>query len=201
MTPKHAPKKAYENDPYELLDRVNRELVLAALQWRVYAGTFELTHRTAIEAAQSFFTAVGYALQTAFFMALARLTDDRKDSVCFRVLVDSMSGRADAAALERLQVAMEGLKHETKPIRRWRDKRLAHNDATVLLGQDVVPGLSRSDVARAFIAVDAVLREVVQVLKPDRVYQPLAVLDPGTPRLFELLEKGLLHERRHDGDQ
>jgi transcriptional regulator with XRE-family HTH domain len=113
--------------------------------------------------APNLFGAFQDALLTSIFLDVSRLTDPAetsgKQNLTLETLVVEITSRAQAQFRNKLRKLLDSLKDQTKAIRIYRNKRLAHMDRATRLNKKapIAPGVTFAD-------VDASLKGIAKFL-------------------------------------
>ncbi len=181
-------------------DALWQEVAWVHNKWKEYTELFG-TSSSRIEllnnAAPSFFRTVQDALWEDVLLHIARLTDSPrsmgKDNLSVRRLAQLVSNTPTGPTVDDLN--SKALK-ATEFARDWRNRRLAHKDLDLALGQHVEPlaPASRAAVKEALAALSAVLNAVASHYLDSTTMFELGVDAGGAVSVLHTLKAGLRHE-------
>jgi hypothetical protein len=128
------------------------ELTYAHILWRTYnelftgsPGTVALLNQTA----GSFFGLVQDMLVNEMVLALSRLGDETKGTLTFRTLLKEKKVGVDPPQFAAAELAYKDYIDACKPVKHWRNNRVAHTNFNVARGLDALGSLKGADVVKA----------------------------------------------------
>jgi AbiU2 len=174
---------------------------VAALQnkWSFYLELFSSEDNTALlsDVAGSFFQAVEESLRNDMTMAICRLSDpcrsDGKANLSLATLVRLCNDLRD---VDRL---LTDFLDACAPVRRHRNKRVAHNDLRTRIEprDDPLPGIGRSEVDRVLQLAGALLNAVYQHFADGELcFRPWQI--GGVEALMYWLKAGRAYQEKED---
>jgi hypothetical protein len=97
------------------------------------------------------------------FLHISRLTDEPKKGKYHHLTISSLVGMIEVRELRReLRPLVADMNRKVKPLRAWRDRRIAHTEYELALGQEIepLPPTTRAMTRSAIEAIAAVLKVV-----------------------------------------
>lgn len=212
MSPRHRTAEESKADHIErmgnelgrLYDALWQEVAWLHVKWREYVTLFGTTP-SRIEllnkAAPSFFRVIQDSLWEDVLLHIARLTDSPrsmgKHNLSFRQLAKIALDLNIASQIEKLTAAAL----ETSAFaRNWRNRKLAHRDLHLALGQgaEPLPPVSRAQVKEALATLSAILNAVAAHYLDSTTMFDVDTTSQGAEALLYCIDDGLrFEEERH----
>jgi hypothetical protein len=192
------------NELGRLYDALWQEVAWLHVKWREYVTLFGTTP-SRIEllnkAAPSFFRVIQDSLWEDVLLHIARLTDSPrsmgKHNLSFRQLAKIALDLNIASQIEKLTAAAL----ETSAFaRNWRNRKLAHRDLHLALGQgaEPLPPVSRAQVKEALATLSAILNAVAAHYLDSTTMFDVDTTSQGAEALLYCIDDGLrFEEERH----
>lgn len=159
-------------------------------KWNFYLELFDSEDNTRLlsELVPASFNIIEESLRNDMTMAICRLSDPSqsvgKDNLSIAALVQKCAGISD---LDKL---FESFQTTCQPVRRYRNKRVGHNDlnTTIKPRQNPLPGIGQEQINKILELASQILNTVVQNFDDTEMYFHPFQID-GTDTLIFLLKK------------
>ncbi len=130
--------------------------------WQLYLDLFSNQEDAAVlsEVALGTFQIIEEALRNDMTMAICRLSDSHQSNGKDNLTIVTLARQQ--GHVEGLEALVQQFRDECAPLRRYRDKRLAHNDLNVALKpkENPLPGIGRSRIERILDLAAQILNSV-----------------------------------------
>ena len=109
---------------------------------------------------QGFWQTVRHLMLSEVFLAISRLTDPPKlgknENLVLKELIKDP--RITSGLKDELKLCLKCARKRAKPVRRWRDKLIAHSDLEVAFDLSTLPGFSRDEIGRLIELLECIHR-------------------------------------------
>ena len=184
----------------DLFKYLDRELMRLYVLWADYQDLYlrdeqrvEVLNRTA----QSFFGQCQYLLRNDIFLSLARMTDPLesagKENLTLYRIEHLLPAEFPTDIREDIKGKIKAIVEDTRPIRDWRNRRLAHNDLALTLDYSAnpLPGVTRETVDHILFMVGECLNPIRRHFDKSTTWYSVTQRQGGADRLVHHLQNAL----------
>ena len=179
------------------------------VKWKIFRQLFgKSEQRVALlnDFAPDFFSIVHDSILYDIFLTISRLTDPAETggwkNLTFRRLMKMLEAEGRGNLVTKLTPVLEAIEEKCKPIRPWRNKRIAHKDfgSRLKYEPDPVPGISRQMIEEALAAIRQYMGDLHMALKnAETEYSDIPLRGDGDQMVWYLKEAGAYRKHRING--
>ena len=184
-------------------EQVDQEVIRLHSDWKIFLELFGGKERVELlnETAPYYFVVTQAALVDSIILAACRLTDPAEtrggqdENLTIERLIDLVSDDLDDQPIaSKLREQKHEIERRAEPLRNLRNKSLAHNDLAVVMEEELLPNVSRSEIDELLNAFGKLMNTVSGYYSdPETLYGEAEHLD-GTKSLLAYLQMGLESE-------
>jgi hypothetical protein len=172
-------------------------------KWQTYSDLFGAPEKFGVlnDTGRAFFQTVEEALRMDMIMSFGRLLDPPKsmgkDNLSIGHLIKELRNHCDASLQESLQQRLDELKEHCKPITKWRNRRVAHNDLATAMEYhpERLPHIGPSYVDQALAGLSDLMNSVQRQFQDgESCFQP-HITHGGAKDVIFYLEQALEYVR------
>lgn len=193
----------------ELAHELWRIIANLHLNWKNYRALFG-TSPERIEvlnwAASSFFRLLDGILRHNVMLAIARLTDPAKsrghDNTSIEKLIELLKPSADPEFLKVWNQKLAALKTYREPLRKIRNRLLAHDDLATSLRYhaEPLPGISRAYIEGALEQIRDLFGDIEEKFRGSRTHHEVVISHDDAESLIYVLENARKQEEQRKRD-